>query len=232
MKPIWYSSYEEKNYGDLFYALMRIYQPEKVVELGTRAGYSAYHIARALLANGHGTLDCYDLWENNIENYGIYISKSAAEENLKVFKKVITLKLHDAVSVYKKYKSVDILHVDLDNDGEILEKIVSAWIDKVRQLIIIEGGSFERDHEASKTTYRKISVSKWINGLSSKQAQSLKKMIPRKTDKTSQFVVVGGQTKYKEKPIAKWLKSFSKRHKDIEYFTIEPFPSLTILRKK
>src|SRR3989338_5820435 len=79
----WYSSYEENNYGELFYSLIRIYQPEKVVELGTLAGYSAYHIARALRANGHGTLDCYDLWGEYIENNGRdYLSIGAAKKNL------------------------------------------------------------------------------------------------------------------------------------------------------
>jgi len=31
--PLWHSSYEENNYGALFYSLIHVYQPEKVVEL-------------------------------------------------------------------------------------------------------------------------------------------------------------------------------------------------------
>lgn len=183
--PPWYSSYEKNNYGDLFYSLIRVYQPNKVVELGTKSGFSAYHMARGLKANGKGTLDCYDLWENYEFNS---VPKSVAEKNLKEFKNIVSFNLRDAVGVDKEYKKIDILHVDISNDGEKLEKIIPVWIDKVRQLIIIEGGSFEHDRLP------------WM-------------------------------IQFKKKPITKWLEDFSRKRDDIEYFTIEPFPSVTIMRK-
>lgn len=231
--PPWHSSYEKNNYGELFYSLIRVYQPEKVVELGTKAGYSAYHMARGLKANGRGTLDCYDLWESYVESYGFdYISKSVAEENLKEFKHIISLRLNDAIGVDKGYKMIDILHVDLDNEGGILEKVVPAWIDKTRQLIIIEGGSLERDEADVATNYKKMPVAQWLEDFSDNEAKIMKQIIPSPADKTGQFVVIGGVAKNKKKPIAKWLKSLRRRRKDIEYFTIEPFPSITIIRKK
>ena len=181
----WYSSYEENNYGELFYSLMRVYKPEKVVELGTKAGYSAYHIAKGLKANGKGTLDCHDFWEKYEFNS---VPQSVAEENLKKFKNIISLKAGDAVGADKSYRIVDILHVDVSNDGGILEKIIPCWIEKVRQVVIIEGGSAERDN-------------------------------------------LDWMLKYKKIPIKKWLKDFAGRQGDIQYFTIEPFPSLTIIKK-
>ena len=183
---LWDSSYEKNHYGNFFYSLVRIYQPEIVVELGTKAGFSAYHIARALLANRKGRLDCYDLWEKYEFNP---IPQSIARKNLKEFKDIIQFNLRDAVGVDKLYKRVDILHVDLNNEGTILEEIVPFWIDKTLQLIIIEGGSMERDQAS------------WM-------------------------------IKYKKMPIAKWLEDFASSRGDIEYITINPFPSLTIIRKK
>lgn len=186
MKPQWFSSYEKNNYGELFYSLMRIYRPKKVIELGTKAGYSAYHIARGLKDNHQGSLYCYDLWEKYPFNS---FPKKSAEKNLKEFKDIISLTLQDVAGVEKKHQTVDILHVDLNNEGAILEKIIPCWIDKVRQLIIIEGGSSERD---------KV---KWM-------------------------------IKYKKMPIKSWLKDYRLKRVDIEYLTIEPFPSITIIRKK
>lgn len=185
LDPPWYSSYEKNNYGDFFYSLMRLYQPEKVVELGTKAGFSAYHIARGLKANGKGSLDCYDLWENYQFNS---VPQSTAQENLKEFKDLISFKLANVIGVEREYQTVDILHVDLSNEGGILEKIVPYWIGKIRQVIVIEGGSAERDRVQWMIKLRKI-------------------------------------------PIRKWLQDFSSQHGDIEYFTIEPFPSVTIIRK-
>lgn len=179
------SSYQKHNYGELFFALMRIYQPDKVVELGTNAGFSAYHIARGLVANGHGSLDCFDLWEQYEPGAA---NKAVAEKNLKEFKSIITYSLRDVAGVENDYNLVDILHVDLDNSGEVLEKIIPNWIDKVRQLIIIEGGSKERDRV------------EWM-------------------------------TKSNKQPILSWLENFRQRRTDIEYFTIEKFPSMTLMRR-
>ena len=186
----WYSSYEPNNYGDFFYSLVRVYQPETVVELGTEAGFSAYHLARGLRTNGKGHLYCYDLWEKyDAQKYGFYsISKSTAEDNLREYKNTIGLNLTNAIGIDRAYQTVDILHVDLHNDGEILNRIVPAWIDKVRQLVVIEGGSAERDRV------------EWM-------------------------------IKFNKAPIKKWLEDFSRRG-DIEYLTLEPFPSVTIIRKK
>ena len=184
--PPWYSSYEENNYGELFYALVRIYKPDKIVELGTKAGYSAYHMARGLKTNGRGRLYCYDLWENYEFNS---VSQSVAKENLKEYSNIIRLESRNVIGVHKIYKTLDILHIDLGNEGEILEKIIPHWIDKTNQLIVIEGGGMERDK-------------------------------------------VDWMIKFQKKPIRNWLKDFSKLRADIEYFTIEPFPSLTIIRKK
>lgn len=184
--PPWYSSYEGNDYGELFYSLIRIYRPRKVVELGTKAGYSAYHIARGLKANGRGRLYCYDLWENYEFNS---VPQSVAQKNLKKYGNIVHLEPRNVNFVHKLHKTTDILHIDLGNEGEILEKIIPHWIDKTNQIIIVEGGSSERDK-------------------------------------------IGWMIKFRKKPIRNWLKNFSLHHSDIEYFTIEPFPSLTIIKKK
>ena len=233
----WYSSYEENNYGDLFYSLIRIYQPEKVVELGTKTGYSAYHMARGLEDNDKGTLDCYDLWENYLENEGIdFMHKSVAKHNLEEFKHIVSLTKRDAVGVDKLYDMVDILHIDLDN-GEpgILDMVIPAWIDKTRQIIIIEGGSAERDKIDLDLSYKKMPVGQWINKFGAKEADYLKKLVPKQDSKTGRerkYVIVNGDKRFKKIPIQEWLKEFSKKRPDIEYFTFEPFPSLTIIRKR
>ncbi len=183
---LWKSSYEQHNYGELFYALVRVYKPQKVVELGTKAGYSAYHIARGLAANKYGTLDCYDLWEKYPYNSA---KQSETENNLQEFSGVITFNRQDVmVGVVDKYESVDMLHIDISHDAEALEEILPQWIHKTNQLIIIEGGSQERDNV------------EWMK-------------------------------KYNKAPIAPWLKKFCAAN-HLEYTTIEPFPSLTLIKKE
>ncbi len=167
-KPPWFSSYQENNYGELFYALMRIYQPKKVVELGTKAGFSAFHMARGLKQNGKGKLFCYDLWEKYEFNS---VPQSVAQENLKLYPDIVSLISHNAVGVEKIHKSIDILHIDLGNSGEILEKIVPFWIDKVNQLIIIEGGSEERDRVYWMSKFNKIPITTWLKHFKQKRKE-------------------------------------------------------------
>lgn len=174
----WKSSYEKNNYGYLFSSLVRIYKPKKIVELGTKEGYSAFYMAIGLRDNHFGTLDCYDLWEKYKFNS---CSVEIATENLKGFQDIINLYQEDARGIDKRYDSVDMLHIDLSNDGNLLEKILPPWLDKAK-LIILEGGSEERDNV------------EWMK-------------------------------KYDKKSINEWLKE-----QDFDYFTFEPFPSITLIR--
>jgi len=60
----WETSYNANNFGDIFYALVRLYKPELIVELGTGTGYTTLHMAKALRDDKKGRIDSYDLWEN------------------------------------------------------------------------------------------------------------------------------------------------------------------------
>ena len=161
--PPWYSSYEQNNYGNFFYTLMRVYQPETVVELGTKAGYSTYHIARGLRDNGKGKLDCYDLWEKYQFNS---VPLSQTQANLKEFNKIISFNQRDAIGMDESYKSIDILHVDLSNDGILLEQVIPNWIHKTNQLIIMEGGSDERDKIEWMVKNNKLPIKTWLEDFS------------------------------------------------------------------
>lgn len=153
----WESSYETNNFGELFYSLIRIYKPKLIVELGTKAGYSAYHMAWALKENGFGEIHCYDLWD--LYEFTSY-PKAEAEENLKDLNCV--MHQQDARGVHLKYDSVDFLHIDLSNHAELLENIVPLWLNKVNQLMIIEGGSEQRDRVEWMKRYAKKPIKQWL----------------------------------------------------------------------
>jgi hypothetical protein len=157
----WKSSYEEYDYGSVFYGLIRAIKPLLVVELGTKAGYSAFYIAKALKENGKGKIHCYDLWEKYQYNS---TPIKEAEDNLKEFIKegIITLNQRDVLGVDKDYESIDILHVDTGNHGGILNEIIPYWLPKVKSLIILEGGSEERDQVDWMKKYNKVPIRDWL----------------------------------------------------------------------
>jgi predicted O-methyltransferase YrrM len=163
----WKSSYEQNNYDSLFYGLIRSLKPKIIVELGTKNGFSAYHMSRALKDNGIGQIHCYDLWEK----YPYHSCTLAeAKENLKEFVDagIAKLELKDAVEVQKDYDFIDVLHVDLSNKGEILEEVIPPWLLKVKSLIILEGGSAERDNVDWIKKFNKQPIREWLRKNSDK----------------------------------------------------------------
>jgi len=165
------SSYEKNNYGKIFELMMRSYQPRLVVELGVLHGYSLIHMAKGLQFNKEhfglcGHIDAYDLWDNYEYNHGDMndVQMSINNEGLSEF---VTLNKMDAYEVYKKYdrRSVYILHVDISNTGETVRKIVEQWNDKMVHdgIILLEGGSVERDNVDWMIKYNKPSIREEVN---------------------------------------------------------------------
>jgi predicted O-methyltransferase YrrM len=148
------SSYRDSNYGSLFYSLTCINKPKLVVELGTYQGYSGLHIANALVQNRNVSSEFYmiDLWEdypyrkcslqttkNNFASNGLLSLKQPSCYFLQ----------RDAVEAHTKFKngSIDLLHIDLSNDGDSLQRCLERWHCKLNSdaTLIMEGGSKARD---------------------------------------------------------------------------------------
>lgn len=138
------TSWKDPFFGLFIYNTIRYLRPEQCVELGTYAGYSAYCIGRALLDNCRGVLDCYDLWEDYPYNH---VSKKDALLNLQTLP--IKLNQEDALKAHSHYSdgSVDVVMVDLSNDGDTYKKTLEDWHPKLksRGVVMLEGGSEERD---------------------------------------------------------------------------------------
>lgn len=142
------SSYIENNYGEVFQAIMRGFNPRVCVELGVLDGYSAAAIASTLKEMGQGHLDAYDLFEDYQYKHGNHrvVQELLDSKGLRDF---VTLIQADAYTVCDCYHpgTVDLLHVDISNTGDTLNKIMEQWDPKMVQggIILFEGGTVERD---------------------------------------------------------------------------------------
>lgn len=153
-KSIRTSSWDKHDYSLLFYGLVRGQRPSICVELGTYAGYSAFQIGTALKHNGFGVLHCYDLWESYPFNK---VPMRVAEDNLKDLP--VDLHKEDAFNAHSHYQpmSVDLLNVDVSNDGDTYLKILLDWYPLLSPLayVLLEGGSPERDQVEWMIKYNK-----------------------------------------------------------------------------
>ena len=138
------SSYFENNYGEVFRAIVEAFKPHNAVELGVLNGYSSFHIGVALKTYG-GQLTSYDLFEDYPFRHASY------EEVVHFFRHCenVTIKKWDAWDAHNQHaqSSVDLLHVDLSNTGETVERVMQLWDEKMVQggVILFEGGTEERD---------------------------------------------------------------------------------------
>jgi len=142
------SSYRENGYKWLFYGLARVYKPQVCVELGVLHGYSLCATAIGLKMNGVGIVHGYDLWEKYPYRH---TSMAATQQHVDQLKLADYVRLYeaDAYDVPDLWEdgSVDWVHVDISNDGEVVDWALNAWRSKLREggLILLEGGSEERD---------------------------------------------------------------------------------------
>lgn len=140
------SSYQENDLGRTLYDLVLRYKPKKIVEWGVLYGYSTVVMAMALDELGEGHIFAYDLFEDyqfkhstlkktqsNIDRYGV--------------SKYVTLKKGDFEELLKSAEDFDMIHVDISNKGDTIERLYGVVKDKVQNgaIALFEGGSEERD---------------------------------------------------------------------------------------
>lgn len=147
------SSYIKNNFGEVIREYILGWRPVSLVELGVLDGYSTMWIAEGLKIAGplygiNSKLDAYDLFDDYQYKHG---NKEEVQQmlNEKGLAEYVNLLQGDAYKVWDRYadKSIEFLHIDISNTGEVVRKIIELWHPKIHDkgLVLIEGGSSERD---------------------------------------------------------------------------------------
>ena len=139
------SSYKNSiNYKDIFSTLCFVIKPKKIVEIGLLDGYSLKTIADNVSSNCH--IKAYDIFEEfngNSANKEILIKKFQDYSN-------ISIEYGDFYNLHHTLddSSIDILHIDIANNGDVYEFVFNHYISKIKTngIIIMEGGSKQRDN--------------------------------------------------------------------------------------
>jgi tRNA A58 N-methylase Trm61 len=150
------SSYAENDIGTYLYNYVYKLKPKKVIDFGVLHGYSTAHMALALKSIGAGKVKGYDLFEK-------YPYNRARRVDTQEYLDIIGLSQY-AQLYYKDFnewlredEEFDLLHVDISNDGTILEKVYNKF--KGRDCrIIFEGGTQERDNVGWMLEYKRAPI--------------------------------------------------------------------------
>jgi predicted O-methyltransferase YrrM len=152
-----HSSYSAHGYGSIFYALIRVLRPARLVECGLFEGYSLLSAGAALRDNGAGRIDGYDLFEAYPYRHAVR-EQVARQVTASGLGDVVHIHSADAGAVHALWDAVDYLHVDVSNNGDTYRRVFEQWASKVRQVIVLEGGSVERDNVEWMRRYDKPAI--------------------------------------------------------------------------
>lgn len=140
------SSYRDNDLGRTLYNLVLKLKPKKIVELGVLYGYSTASMAMALDELKEGHIYAYDLFDEYPFKHS---SMKETQANLDRYgvSKYVTLVKKDFEEWLKEPEDFDLLHVDISNKGDTIERLYRAVQDRVEKgaMVLFEGGSAERD---------------------------------------------------------------------------------------
>jgi len=163
------SSYRANNFGLIFTQTVLLRMPKIVVDLGVLNGYSTVHLATAVkhLKESMGFdshVYAYDLFSGYEYKHGLKdcVIRETERYDLQDF---VTVTEMDAFEAYKDFEdeTVDLIHLDISNDGDKINKFLTLWNSKINPLygiVLLEGGSEERDNISWMVEYNKPSIRK------------------------------------------------------------------------
>ena len=171
------SSYKKNNIGRTLEVMTLGNKPRLIVECGILDGYSLYHFAKATKINSEaryfqGHVIAYDLFDEYEYKHGnaVDVHNMLKHEGVADF---VTILQGDAYEVHKQHEdgSIDLLHIDISNDGKTFLDMFELWNQKISPFgrIVFEGGSAERDKVEWMSQFGKLPIRKVLPKLADKK---------------------------------------------------------------
>lgn len=147
------SSYREYHYNKVFQSICFSINPSKIVEFGILEGYSLDCFVNYSQDCDIEANDLFDDFPYNAADYNFVTEKYSENTNVSIYKR----DFYKSVDLYED-DSIDILHIDIANNGETFEFAIQNYLPKVRGVMIMEGGSDERDNIEWMVKYNKPKI--------------------------------------------------------------------------
>lgn len=159
------SSYKNPGltYDHIFQLLCFVAQPTKIVEFGILDGFSLNSFVK------YSPCDCeilaFDIFEDFIGNHANLNELQTLFSgcpNVHIMKK----DFYKCVDYFDD-ESIDILHIDIANTGDVYKFAVDHYLKKVKKdgYMILEGGSPERDNVEWMLKYNKPKITTYLDSI-------------------------------------------------------------------
>jgi len=146
------SSYNNNvTFGDVLDSIVFTLNPKKIVEVGILEGFSLKRFTES--SNKDTIIDAYDIFEEFSGNH-------AKKDNIiALFKDYpnVSINYGDFYDVHKNISDIDIIHIDIANNGNVFEYAIKHYLPKLSDngVMIMEGGSKQRDNVEWMIKYNK-----------------------------------------------------------------------------
>jgi predicted O-methyltransferase YrrM len=149
------SSYKDEKFSKILRSLCILKDPKKIVEFGILDGYSLDCFIEA--SNEECEILAYDLFEEFPYN-----SAKFEEMKKKYSKSKVSIRRGNLFDAHKMFddNSIDILHIDIANDGNVYEYCINNLMCKLNDcgIMLLEGGSEQRDNIEWMIKYSKAKI--------------------------------------------------------------------------
>ena len=149
------SSYKNNlNYGDLLESITFIQKPKSILEIGILDGFSLKCFADN--SDKNTKIESYDIFDEFVGNSA---NKEQLIEKFKEYNNV-NIQYGDFYKLHMLDNKYDIIHIDIANNGDVYEFAINNYLQKLNTngLLILEGGSNERDNIEWMIKYKKPKI--------------------------------------------------------------------------
>jgi len=150
------------NIAHFFQALSLATNPQKIVEIGVLEGFSLMNLTKHTTCND---IQIYDLFEDFKGNHANLEKTKQNFPNATINKG----DFYKIINNFTNY-SIDILHIDIANDGDVYEFALTNYMKKLshKGVMLLEGGSKERDNIEWMKKYNKRKINPVIKTFQNK----------------------------------------------------------------
>jgi len=169
------SSYKKNNFDDIFKKICEKVNPESILEIGILDGYSLKAFAN--YSSKDSDIVAIDLFDD----YKYKNSNFKFVKNLFSQYKNVDIKYGNFYEYHKICDNFDIIHIDISNDANTFKYSLNHYFQKANKLLILEGGSKERDNVEWMTKFNKPSINKFLKNLDSEYKFDVIELFPSLT---------------------------------------------------
>lgn len=160
------SSYLNKDldYGEILKTICYLIEPKLIIEFGILEGYSLDKFVKN--TNNNTIIKAYDIFDKFNGNHADFNNLKRKYEKYKNVE-ILDGNFYDFDKISN---NIDIIHIDIANDKNVYDYAIKNYLPKLSNngIMILEGGSKERDEVYWMNKYNKEKINPYLENLNVK----------------------------------------------------------------